>query len=220
MSQLDPLVLPGHGTSLHLLILDSSKGPADVQAPQRIARVASQRLSRFSKALQLNQQLRPHSRLVYSLNKVKEKVINLITYETRTKIQNIQHKVKMMLFRYYLDNNLPLPQFLQNISVRTAYLFAEREYVPQGLYQGEVVLFRATEGEGIDEPYVNGYSDPLFGWGKRVTQGVKVYDIPGGHSSMLQEPNVIVMAEKMQALINAAVSEQSVPDPVAAVVGG
>jgi FkbH-like protein len=192
---------------------------ADVQAPQRIARVASQRLSRFSKALQLNQQLRP-SRLVYSLNKVKEKVINLITYETRTKIQNIQHKVKMMLFRYYLDNNLPLPQFLQNISVRTAYLFAEREYVPQGLYQGEVVLFRATEGEGIDEPYVNVYSDPLFGWGKRVTQGVKVYDIPGGHSSMLQEPNVIVMAEKMQALIDAAVSDQSVPDPVPAVVGG
>ncbi len=125
----------------------------------------------------------------------------------------------MMLLRHYLDNKLPLPQFLQNISVRTAYLFAEREYVPQGLYQGEVVLFRATSGEGDDEPYVNVYSDPLLGWDKRVTEGVKVYDIPGGHSSMLQEPNVEVMAEKMQAYIN-AVANESVPDRVHTVVGG
>ena len=192
---------------------------ADVQAPQRIGRVASQRLSRFSNALSQNQQLRPQERLFYSLNKVKEKVIKLIAYETRTKIRNIQDKVKMMLLRHYLDNKLPLPQFLQNISVRTAYLFAEREYVPEGLYQGEVVLFRATSGEGDDEPYVNVYSDPLLGWDKRVTEGVKVYDIPGGHSSMLQEPNVEVMAEKMQAYIN-AVANESVPDRIHTVVGG
>lgn len=193
---------------------------ADVQALQHINRIASQRLTRFSEALSQNQQLRPQESLFYSLNKVKEKLINLIAYETWTKIQNIWDKFNMMLLRHYLDKNLPLPQFLQNISVRTAYLFAEREYTPEGLYQGEVVLFRATEGEGNDEPYVNIYSDSLFGWGKRVTQGVKVYDIPGGHSSMLQEPNVQILAEKMQAYINAALSDESVPDRTPTVVGG
>jgi thioesterase domain-containing protein len=74
------------------------------------------------------------------------------------------------------------------------------------LYPGEVVLFRATAGEGTDEPYVNIYSDPLLGWGQRVTQTVRVYDIPGGHSSMLQEPNVAAMAEAMQTYIDEALS--------------
>ena len=193
---------------------------ADVQAAKRIGRINSQRLSRFSAALSQNNQLSPQERLFHSLNKVKEKAINLITYETQTKIQNIWDKAKMMLLRYYLDEKLPLPQFLQNIPVRIAYLFAEKEYVPKGLYQGEVVLFRATEGEGDNEPYVNIYSDFLLGWGKRVTEGVKAYDIPGGHSSMLQEPNVQVMAEKMQSYIDAALSKESVSDRTPTVVGG
>ncbi len=205
---------------------------ADIQAPLRTGRIASQRLSSFSEALSQGQQLKPQERLFYILNKVRQKVINLIAYETRKKIQNIQDRVKIELLRYYLDKKLTLPQFLQNISVRTVYVFAEKEYVPEGLYQGEVVLFRATEANNEqvdvalfqaanidDEPYINIYSDPLFGWGKRVTGGVKVYDIPGGHSSMLQEPNVQVMAETMQAYINAALSEKSVPDRATVVVG-
>ena len=193
---------------------------ADVQAGKRIGRINSQRLSRFSAALSQNNQLSPQKRLFHSLSKVKEKAINLIIYETQTKIQNIWDKAKMMLLRYYLDEKLPMPQFLQNIPVRIAYLFAEKEYVPQGLYQGEVVLFRATEGEGDNEPYINIYSDSLLGWGKRVTDGVRAYDIPGGHSSMLQEPNVQVMAEKMQSYIDAALLNESVSDRTPTVVGG
>jgi len=184
---------------------------ADVEAPKRIGRIAGQRLDSFTKALGQNQQLRMQEKSFYVLNKVKEKVINLITYEARTKIANIQNKFKMTLFRYYLDQKLPSPRFLQDISVRTVYLFAEKEYAPQELYKGEVTLFRATKGEGSDEPYVNIYSDPLLGWGKRVTQGVKVYDIPGGHSSMLQEPNAQVVAERIDAYINAVLLEEPVP---------
>ena len=187
---------------------------ADVAAPKRIGRIAGQRLGSFSKALGQKQQLKPQEQVFYILNKVKEKVINLLVYEAKTKTEGIQNKFKMMLFRYYLDKKLRLPKFLQKIPVRTVYLFAEKEYVPQELYQGEVVLFRATKGVGSssDEPYINIYSDPLFGWDKRVTKGVKVYDIPGGHSSMLQEPNVQIMAESINACINAVILEESVPE--------
>lgn len=195
---------------------------ADVQAAERPNRIANQRLNRFSEVFSQSQQFKLHQRLFYILNQVKHKAFNFIAYKTQTSIQTMRDKVKMNLFRYYLDKKLPLPPFLHNIPVRTTFLFAENEYVPDALYQGEVVLFRATEVNNDqvditlfgrtqidDEPYVNIYSDPLLGWGKRVSEGVKVYDIPGGHSSMLQEPNVQVMAEKMQAYIDAALLKAS-----------
>lgn len=111
----------------------------------------------------------------------------------------------MNLLQYYVDKGLTLPQFLQNLSVRQVYSFAEQGHSPNGVLQGEVVLFRATVGTGplADQPWIEVYSDPLFGWGKRVTGGVKVFDIPGGHASMLQEPNVQVLAEQMQVCIDA-----------------
>lgn len=192
---------------------------ADVEAPYRVGRIASQQLSRFTAALGQNQQLKPQHRLIYIVKTVKQKVTNAIVYEVQTKVKKLRDKFQMSLLRYYLDRNLALPQLLQNISVRTAYLFAEKEYIPNDVYPGEVVLFRATEGEGNDEPYINRYTDPLLGWGKRVSKGVKVYDIPGGHSSMLQEPNVQVMAEKMQEYINAALADESVPDRTPIFVG-
>jgi thioesterase domain-containing protein len=59
----------------------------------------------------------------------------------------------------------------------------------------EIVLFRASEGEGGDEPYRRLYRDPLLGWNRRSLQGARAYDVPGGHGSMLQEPHVAAIAE-------------------------
>ena len=75
-----------------------------------------------------------------------------------------------------------------------------------GRFDGELVLFRATAGSGAaaDEPFVDRYDDPMLGWGRRATRGVRVIDIPGGHSSMLQEPHVGVLAEHLQASIDRA----------------
>jgi hypothetical protein len=64
------------------------------------------------------------------------------------------------------------------------------------------LLLRATTGEGTDEPYINRYEDPSLGWGRRATHGVRVCDIAGGHSSMLQEPHVQNLAEQLQISID------------------
>lgn len=168
---------------------------ADVEVSKKVGRISSQRLNRFTTALGENKSLS------YLFKTITQKVRNVITYELATKIQKIIDKVRMKLLRYYRDRSLPLPKFLQNISVRTVYVFAEKDYLPDSLYQGEVTLFRAISGQGADEAYINIYNDPLLGWGKRVTKGVKIFDIPGGHSSMLQEPNVSIMSQKMQAYI-------------------
>ncbi|MBD2043729.1 SDR family NAD(P)-dependent oxidoreductase [Microcoleus sp. FACHB-672] len=181
----------------------------DVQAPRKIARVAKKQLSRFSQVLNQDRQLNKLERFAAIVNKASKKARNWLAYEIGSRVESSRNKFKVMLYRYYLDKGLPAPQFLQDLSVRTIYRIAAKEYMPQG-YQGQLALFRATEGEGIEEPAINLTNDPLFGWGKRATKGVVVYDIPGGHSSMLQDPNVQVMAEKLNAYIHAALAEESV----------
>jgi len=189
---------------------------ADVKAARRVGRVAKERLSSFSKVLAEGEQMKAHQRALLILNKARQKATNLISYEVSSRVQTTYNQIKLQVFRCYLDNQLPLPRFLQNISVRQAFDFAKLKYEPQGLYDGELVLFRATQRvldfatTGIDdEPYVNIYSDPMLGWGVRASGSVQVYDVPGGHSSMLQEPNVAVMAEQMQHYIKHVLEQEN-----------
>lgn len=188
---------------------------ADVKAERRVGRIAKERLSSFSKALAEGEQMKAHQRALFILNKVRQKATNLISYEVSSRVQTTYHQIKLQVFRYYLDKQLPLPHFLQHISVRQAFDFAKLEYEAKTLYDGELVLFRATQkvldaAPGIDdEPYINIYSDPILGWGSRTTGSVQVYDVPGGHSSMLQEPNVAVMAEQMQHYIKNILEQEN-----------
>jgi acyl transferase domain-containing protein/thioesterase domain-containing protein/acyl carrier protein len=87
------------------------------------------------------------------------------------------------------------------------YEHAHREHDPgtQPL-QGLVALYRATQGDGTpaDQPYIERYGEPLLGWGTRVAAPLEVTDVPGGHASLLQEPNVQKLADAMnQHLVRA-----------------
>jgi hypothetical protein len=50
------------------------------------------------------------------------------------------------------------------------------------------------------------HSDPLLGWGRRVSGRLLTVDVPGGHVSMLQEPHVSVLADALQARIDEALA--------------
>ena len=177
---------------------------ADVVAEEIPWRFANQRLRSFSTVVDQSDGLSVLQRTVVIVGKATKKAKSFSTYLVRKHAGDLWAKLRMRLFRYYLDRRLEPPRFLEHIPVRTVYLFAEKSYRPSGVFEGELVLFRATEGENNDEPYINRYSDPLFGWGRRASQGVRAYDVPGGHSSMLQEPNVQVLAGHMQAIIEKA----------------
>jgi acyl transferase domain-containing protein/thioesterase domain-containing protein/acyl carrier protein len=82
------------------------------------------------------------------------------------------------------------------------YEHAHREHAPgTSKLQGFFALYRATQGDGTpaDQPYIERYGDPQLGWGPRVAQPIEVVDVPGGHASLLQEPNVQRLAEAMNA---------------------
>jgi acyl transferase domain-containing protein/thioesterase domain-containing protein/acyl carrier protein len=95
------------------------------------------------------------------------------------------------------------------------YEHAHREHDPgtQQL-QGLVALYRAQKGDGTpaDQPYLERYGEPLLGWGRRVASPLEVADVPGGHASLLQEPNVQKLAEAMnQHLVRALDSRAGAP---------
>ena len=74
--------------------------------------------------------------------------------------------------------------------------YAFNHYMPQ-TYPGKAVLFRA-----MDESHF----DTLKGWRDLAVGGLEIYDIPGDHLGILQEPHVEVLAEKLKMLIDQAVT--------------
>ena len=78
-----------------------------------------------------------------------------------------------------------------------AAIKALREYVPE-IYPGCVTLFRASKQAA-------GYNKGRdLGWGKLAAGGVVIYEIPGYHGSIVMEPRVRILAERLQACLSQA----------------
>jgi thioesterase domain-containing protein/acyl carrier protein len=67
---------------------------------------------------------------------------------------------------------------------------AVKRYVPEP-YDGEIVLFRAT-----DQPF-GIFPDRTLGWNGLATRGITVEDIDCLHAAMVSEPRVAILAEKL-----------------------
>ena len=152
-------------------------------------------------------QLERKKKLIYALRRV----------EHHSK--NISKKIASLVG---LDSKHPLPQDLggpeflpQNI--RRIYKLndqAAKDYVPQ-VYLGRVTLFKATD---IPTHHLTSGATatsrryPLLGWDKIAVRGVEVHSVPGAHSfegSMLNEPHVRVLAEKLKACLEQAQVDNS-----------
>ncbi|MDZ7959605.1 MAG: AMP-binding protein [Aulosira sp. DedQUE10] len=94
----------------------------------------------------------------------------------------------------YLKRSLP---DLRLLEVALANNKAGKSYVPS-IYPSQVTLFRASQQNvGLDV-------DPELGWGKLAAGGVELHHVPGSHASLIQEPNVQVLAKKFQACLDQA----------------
>jgi FkbH-like protein len=181
---------------------------ADAAVRPRAWQSVSRRLHNFSSAISHDRPSRIDRLAASVTRKALRKAKNLGKHLIGQQLKMSWDAIRLRLFRYYLARGYDLPRLLQQISVRTVYLFAEKNYRPSDSFNGELLLFRATRGVGDDEPYVERYADPLLGWGRRATRGVRVYDVPGGHSSMLQEPHVRILGELLRLSIARAFGDR------------
>jgi thioesterase domain-containing protein len=132
-------------------------------------------------------------------------IVRLGTHQLSSRFAGVLNNRKARRLRRCLDEGQVPSSSLRRLTVDQIYTFAEQDHVDPGPLNADVLLIRATQGNGDigDEPYMNLYADPLLGWGRRVRGKVNAFDIPGGHYSMFQEPNVKAMAERIQAHIDA-----------------
>jgi thioesterase domain-containing protein len=76
------------------------------------------------------------------------------------------------------------------------HLRETRRYRPRA-YPHRLTFFRAT-GHPVQG------DDPTHGWAQLAAGGVDVHEVPGQHLTLLRQPHVRVLAEKLDACLRAA----------------
>lgn len=176
---------------------------ADPQAALKPWRFARERLDSVAQELRRAQTGSPAGRAALLAGSLARRLRNFLAYRVGKALRDARDRMRLELLRASLDRGRTPPKLIGRPSATITYLYAQREYRPGGpLREGVLALLRATRGEGIDAPFSEFYQDPLFGWSSRSLRGVRVEDVPGGHTSMLQEPHVDIVARRMQLAID------------------
>lgn len=102
----------------------------------------------------------------------------------------------------------PAPHVLDDL--RASNLRAFRQYRP-ALYPGPVLLLRSQTRHAFFEEFQR---EPDEGWRPLAGGGLTVLDVPGDHGQLLGEPNVTVVARRLQEAVDAALRET--PQPASA----
>ncbi len=81
-------------------------------------------------------------------------------------------------------------------------------YVPQQVYPIRITLLRASETSVVEESNSEVISeilqDSTWGWSKFSTEPVDIHFVPGNHVTMMTQPHVQVLAERLKACIEEA----------------
>ena len=129
---------------------------------------------------------------------------NLVRLKPRDKLIYIQQRAvwlqgriaRKIAEKLNRGHGHPLPENSHLYTlIREAFAQAAKDYVPQ-VYPDQAILFRTRH-------QISGVNyDPQFGWGSLVVGGLEIHDVPGLHLTMLEEPHVQVLAEKLKACID------------------
>ena len=90
--------------------------------------------------------------------------------------------------------DVELAQLRRHLHVLQTNLRARQSYRPQN-YPGLITLLLASERSGAVP------QDPTLGWGKLATGGIEVQPVPGNHYTILREPHVQVLAERLRTAL-------------------
>ena len=117
------------------------------------------------------------------------KLYNRLARRVKNKVEQILHPVPRQLAR-----------------IRSAHMNAARRkkrYMREARrFGGRLVLFRAEKQPlGI-------YPDAKLGWGAVADDNLEVYEIPGHHTSIIYEPRVHILAEKLSQILTETQARQ------------
>jgi thioesterase domain-containing protein/acyl carrier protein len=183
--------LQAQGQSVALLALIDTYGPNAIQQLPAQARISAH----WNHTLKLG--------LPYLLKKIIEK--------GKGELDRLVNRLSDDLKRIYCNVSLrlgyPLPESIEDYGFQQQNAEASNSYIPQ-VYSGRLTLFRALDQRlGVSDVL-----DPYLGWGDLAAKGVDVYEVPGNHLSMVQEPHAGVLAQDLKQAIEKAKQEAGITD--------
>lgn len=118
--------------------------------------------------------------------------------KARTKaFRRINNLYKRTVRRLYVALEKPIPG--DYVQLQDQIWRAAKNFKPQP-YNGDMTLFRAkNQPLGI-------FHDPALGWKSLATGDLAIHEVPGHHGSILDEPYVRTLAEKLSACIENTLS--------------
>ena len=103
---------------------------------------------------------------------------------------------KLEIIAYKTNKNRRLPYNLRRSRVFDAGEEALRHFAPQTYAGGKAILIRASDNpEHVDHNY-------QLGWDEFVMKELEVYEVPGDQTTLLFEPNIRFLAEKISSCLD------------------
>ncbi|MBO3461240.1 type I polyketide synthase [Aetokthonos hydrillicola] len=121
--------------------------------------------------------------------------------KTNNFVQKFAKKLLVLIQNFSQSKKSPQSQTLMKfrqpvtgrlLRVIIANILAYNKYVP-GIYTGKINLFRASEQLWGTHP------DSSMGWSHLAQGGVEIDEIPGNHFTILNSPNVQIIAQKLKS---------------------
>lgn len=204
--------LQAQGQRIAALALLESAHNSAVPRPRLLLQ---RRLERLKRELNATEHSNALSHLAYGALAVARKALSVMRYEIGSRIAQVRLDGQLRRLQKSLDMGRRPDPGERIPTVRQVVSHAQRTARVHGRLAGDALLLRATNGDGTqaDQPFVDLFADPLFGWANGVQGKVVVADVDGGHSSMLQEPFVASAYVVLQAYIDQALSTDQHPQP-------
>ncbi len=116
----------------------------------------------------------------------------------RIVLNQISHRARQGVCEGYLALGRPLPPRLRTFYISKVlfggvYHTSAQQYQPVP-YKSSLVFFRSQTSTDTQEAF----------WGSLVDGELKVYNVPGSHLGMLEEPNIQVLADQLKTCLEEA----------------
>ncbi|MEP6901718.1 MAG: amino acid adenylation domain-containing protein [Actinomycetota bacterium] len=155
-----------------------------------------------SKIYELIRRIQHHRDSLKAFNS-KERANYLLDKLKKAKLQyrrKIVNTYKKIVRKFYLKTKGTGSIPKNYIQIEDQIWKAGLKYQPQ-IYPGKMTLFRASNQPLGIQP------DPTLGWENFVAGGIEIHDVPGHHGSIVAEPYVGVLAEKLNNCLALAQTE-------------
>jgi amino acid adenylation domain-containing protein len=200
--------LEQNGEAVEIVMLLDAIEPTTPQRPWLVTKQRWQRFKGlFTKKRVPSQQdtanvTSPKRRWRITVMEAAAKLRNVVRYEAIRSMKSAWIYARQLLLRYLLTHGSAWPKWIPSLSVREIYDFRARANYRPGTVRARIVLVKAGKGTDSNDRSSDLVDDPFLGWRPYAAGPLDVIDAPGGHSGMLQAPNVDVLVGKLLRLLS------------------